>query len=117
MVKYRRRIDIVADILRVTEEGSKKTRIMYIANLSYKLLEKYLGETIVMGYVRSNESGYEVTEKGRAFLEKYKEFSSKYSRFEKKFESMQFEREILERMCEHDGSSRIRPLERRRQPI
>jgi DNA-binding PadR family transcriptional regulator len=89
---------------------------MYFANLSHKLLEKYLGETVVMGYLRSNGYGYEVTEKGRAFLEKYREFCSKYSEIEKKFETMQFERELLEKMCEHDGSNQAKPSYRRRQP-
>lgn len=94
MVKYRRRMDILADVVRVAGGSAKKTKIMYFSNLSYSLLEKYLGETIVMGYVRSNGYGYEVTEKGQAFLEKYREFSSKYAKIEKKLVAMQFEREL-----------------------
>jgi len=99
MVKYRRRFEIIADILNAAETCVKKTRIMYVANLSYRLLEKYLEETLKVGLIRLNNNGYEVTEKGRIFLEKYGEFSSKYSKLNKEFEALRFEREVLERMC------------------
>ncbi|MEM2506761.1 MAG: winged helix-turn-helix domain-containing protein [Nitrososphaeria archaeon] len=99
MVKYRRRFEIIADILNAARNGAKKTRIMYVANLSHKLLEKYLMETINVGFIRFNNDNYEVTEKGRIFLERYEQFYSKYSKVLKEFESVRFEMEVLERMC------------------
>ena len=99
MVKYRRRLEIIADILNAANNSVKKTRIMYVANLSYRLLEKYLEETINIGFMRFNNDGYEVTEKGRLFLERYSQFSSKYSKLAKELENLRFEREVLERMC------------------
>jgi predicted transcriptional regulator len=104
MVKYRRRLDIIADILSAAIRGAKKTRIMYVANLSYRLLEKYLEETVNIGFIRLNNNGYEVTEKGRIFLEKYSQFSSRYSVLERQLDDMKFEREVLERMCESAGN-------------
>ena len=35
MIKYRDRLDIIADILKVVRDGAKKTRIMYMACLLY----------------------------------------------------------------------------------
>ncbi len=99
MVKYRRRFEIIADILKAAENGAKKTRIMYVANLSHRLLEKYLMKTINLGFIRFNNDGYEVTEKGRLFLERYRQFHSKYSRVQRELENMRFEMEVLERMC------------------
>ncbi len=102
MGKYRRRIEIVADILDVARAGgggAKKTKIMYAANLSFRLLQKYLGETVEVGLMRFNNAGYEVTDKGRMFLERFGQFSSKYSRIEKDLDALKFEIEILERMC------------------
>ena len=99
MVKYRRRFEIIADILKAAENGAKKTRIMYVANLSHGLLEKYLMKTINVGFIRFNNDGYEVTEKGRLFLERYAEFSSKYSKLQRELGNMKFEMEVLERMC------------------
>ena len=100
MVKYRDGLRIIADILHAAGSGTKKTRIMGVANLSYRLLEKYLGKTVQTGFLRLNDEGYEVTEKGQAFLEKYEDFSSRYSKLENEFQSALFEREVLKRMCQ-----------------
>ena len=99
MVKYRRRFEIIADILKVAGDGAKKTRIMYAANLSHALLEKYLVSMIDIGFIRVNNDGYEVTDKGQIFLERYTDFSSKYSKLRRELENLKFEREVLERMC------------------
>lgn len=108
MVRYRRRFEIIADILDATGDGAKKTRIMYGANLSHSLLEKYLVEMIDIGFLRTNKEGYEVTEKGQIFLEKYNEFSSKYSNLRRELENLKFEREILENMCRvSSGAKRV----------
>ncbi|MEM2914190.1 MAG: winged helix-turn-helix domain-containing protein [Candidatus Bathyarchaeia archaeon] len=104
MVKYRRRFEIMASILDAAKAGAKKTRIMYVANLSYSLLEKYLTETIDVGFIRLNNNAYEITEKGRIFLEMNSEFSSKYSKLQKEVENMKFEMEVLERMCTKTGN-------------
>jgi predicted transcriptional regulator len=93
-------MDIIADILNVASSGAKKTKIMYIANLSYQLLEKYLQETLGIGFVRFNGDGYEITEKGRLFLEKYAQFSSRYSALKGELDLIMFEKEVLERMCD-----------------
>ncbi len=101
-------MDIIADILKVASNGANKTKIMYIANLSYELLQKYLEETIDIGFMCFNGSGYEVTDRGRLFLEKYIQFSSRYSALKSELELVTFEKEILKKMCEHrrDGSSK-----------
>ena len=46
MRNYRDKFDIIADILKISKRNPKKTQIMYQANLSYKVLKKYLSETI-----------------------------------------------------------------------
>jgi predicted transcriptional regulator len=99
-MRYRKRLEIVADILGAVGDGAKKTKIMYFANLSYKLLEKYLNKTVDAGLVSFDNGHYEVTEKGQVFLERFSNFSSRYSRLERELEAASFEREVLERMCE-----------------
>jgi len=86
---------------------------MYIANLSYKLLEKYLKKTLEASLISSNNDFYEVTEKGRVFLEKFNDFSSRYSNLEKEFDEISFERQVLERMCELAVSKSGNPRRRR----
>lgn len=111
-MKYRSKLEIIADILDVASDGAKKTRIMYIANLSYKLLEKYLKKTVGADLIRHNDNGYyEVTEKGRVFLERFNDFSSRNSKLERELEEISFEREVLESMC---GLSTSKISDRRR---
>jgi predicted transcriptional regulator len=109
MVKYRRRYQIIADIVSAAEKGAKKTKIMYFANLSYKLLQKYLDDSLKVGFIQESGGGYESTDRGRLFLEKYAEFSSKYSKLVNDFEALKFEMEVLERMCGSsvDGNGKV----------
>ena len=95
----RRRVDILADVLEVAVKGAKKTRIMNNANLSYSLLERYLEDTVGIGFLQLNNSLYETTEKGRKFLEMYARFSSKHARLRKELEAQQSELKVLETFC------------------
>jgi predicted transcriptional regulator len=106
-MKYRRRFEIIADVLRVAGQGSKKTRIMYLANLSHMLLRKYLGETLRLGFLRYNGDIYEITDQGQLFLDHFVEFSSKYTRLQQNVERLKFEEETLNRMCTL-GKARIK---------
>ena len=99
-MRYRNKLHIIADILKAAENGSKKTRIMYLANLSYHLLEKYLVKVIQADLLRHNGELYELTEKGKIFLEKFRDYSEKVSRIRKEVEVIKFERQVLEQMCE-----------------
>jgi predicted transcriptional regulator len=75
MGKYRSRLQIIADVLSVVSGGAKKTRIMYQANLSYKLLTRYLGDVLEAGLVRGgNDDCYELTQKGREFLARFDDY-------------------------------------------
>lgn len=117
MAKYRNGLGIIADILIAAGNGAKKTRIMYAANLSHDLLEKYLRETVDIGFLRLNGEGYEVTERGQAFLQKYTDFSSKSSKLENELQSARFEREILERMCQPLSRYRNRMVNGKRRQV
>jgi predicted transcriptional regulator len=74
-MKYRGRMDIAAAILRIAEGGSKKTRIMYLASISYPQLKEYLAVLTDRGlleYVKE-ERIYSTTDRGRRFLKMYEE--------------------------------------------
>lgn len=73
MSRRRSNIEIIADMLRVGENGAGKTEIMYSANMSYSQLQKYLGFLISHGFIDRLEVGnpvvtYRVTEKGLSLL-------------------------------------------------
>jgi len=71
----RSNIEIIADMLRVGENGNGagKTEIMYSANMSYAQIQKYLGFLMNQGFVNKVEVGnpvvrYQVTDKGSKLL-------------------------------------------------
>ena len=71
--QYRSRLEIAADIIQIAKDGSRKTRIMYLGNLSFDLLQKYLKslEQLNLVEVKSTPDGeklYKVTDKGQEFL-------------------------------------------------
>ena len=95
--QYRKRLEIVADILSVVKGGAKKTRIMYQANLSYKLLTLYLRFVREAGLVSTEGKGnYDLTQKGHEFLERYKQYSQRSEQVEGELEKVQREKGVLE---------------------
>jgi predicted transcriptional regulator len=98
---YRRKLDIIADMLLVASGGAKKTQIMYQANLSYRLLTKYL-EEVRKAYLISFERRqrrYVLTGKGQQFLEAYKEYSKRARYVEKHLNDVDVKRKMLEALC------------------
>ena len=74
--QYRSRLQIAADIIEIAKDGTRKTRIMYLGNLSFELLQRYLDMLMSFGLIQvqgGNGRGYIATEKGRHFLEEYRE--------------------------------------------
>ncbi len=69
----RSNIEVIADMLRIGENGAGKTEIMYSANMSYSQLQKYLAFLLSHGLINKVEVGnpivtYHVTDKGRGLL-------------------------------------------------
>jgi predicted transcriptional regulator len=74
--QYRSRIQIAADILEIAKDGSRKTKIMYLGNLSFDLLQKYLDMLVNYDLLEVHsgpDKSYVATEKGRQFLIDYRE--------------------------------------------
>jgi len=75
MMVNRRRSDfeIIGDMLRAGRNGAGKTKIMYMANMSYTQMQKYLSFLMGHGFIVEvkvgNPSGtYQVTESGLKLL-------------------------------------------------
>jgi predicted transcriptional regulator len=72
----RGRIDIIADILESSVEATRKTTIMYRANLSFRQLQTYLPWLVENGfleaYLNQGVKIYIIDKKGNAFLEVYR---------------------------------------------
>lgn len=73
MNQRRSNIEIIADMLRVGENGAGKTELMYSVNMSYSQIQKYLAFLLSHELVDRIEVGnpvvtYRVTDKGRVLL-------------------------------------------------
>jgi predicted transcriptional regulator len=73
MNQRRSNIEIIADMLKVGENGAGKTEIMYSANMSYAQIQKYLGFLLSHGFINKVKVGnpvvtYQVTDKGGELL-------------------------------------------------
>jgi predicted transcriptional regulator len=69
----RSNIEIIADMLRVGENGAGKTEIMYSANMSYSQIQKYLDYLVSQGFISKvnldkSMVAYQVTESGLKLL-------------------------------------------------
>ncbi len=100
MTNYRGRLDIIADILNVVIRNPKKTQIMYQANLSYRVLQKYLADLSGASLICFEDQThcYGLTAKGQEFLEAYKEYSRTNRHVEKVIHDVKAKRETLEKL-------------------
>ena len=72
--KRRSDIEIMADMLKVGENGAGKTEIMYSANMSYSQIQKYLGYLMAQGFIDKMKMGnpsvtYRITDSGLKLLQ------------------------------------------------
>jgi dTDP-glucose pyrophosphorylase/predicted transcriptional regulator len=99
MGSYRDRLQIIADILTVVSKEARKTQIMYQANLSYRLLCRYLDEVTKTGLIVLQDTDrYVLSEKGKEYLDKHEEYSKRRENLEKQRFSADDARLSLERL-------------------
>jgi len=71
--RRRSNIEIIADMLRVGENGAGKTEIMYTANMSFNQIQKYLKYLVNQGFISkvnmdNTMVAYQVTDSGFKLL-------------------------------------------------
>ena len=71
--RRRSNIEIIADMLRVGENGAGKTEIMYSANMSYSQIQRYLDYLVNQGFINkvnmdNTMVAYQVTDSGLKLL-------------------------------------------------
>ncbi|MCH4816291.1 MAG: winged helix-turn-helix domain-containing protein [Saccharolobus sp.] len=93
MIDHRRRTktEIIYSILRGCSEGSKKTRLMYLAKLNYSVFMKYIYDMEKMNLIEFNDGKCVLTDKGKRVLElldKYMEIYSRFNEVKQKLEEL-----------------------------
>jgi len=98
--KNRSGLEIARDLLSAATEKTKKTRMMYSARLSYRLMEKYLKALLGNGLLEPFDgSSYLITRKGKIFLQMYEDYHKRYRRINKEIRGVRNDRGLLEDMC------------------
>lgn len=73
--KSRGKIEIMADMLTLSMEGTRKTHLMFMANLSYEQVSYYLEDLQTKGFIEQKAQNdkvvYTTTKTGRGFLKSY----------------------------------------------
>ena len=100
MGSYRDKLDIIADILNVASRKPRKTQIMYQANLSFRLLQKYLNEVSGASLIcfEDETQCYDLTSKGKAFLDAYKLYAKTNKHAEKILGEVNLKKQTLEKL-------------------
>jgi len=98
---YRGRLDIIADILNVASRNAKKTQIMYQANLSYSVMQRYLAEIVEAQLIafEDEKQHYSLTSKGQGFLDAYEKYSKTNKHIEKRLNDVASKKKALEELC------------------
>jgi predicted transcriptional regulator len=102
---YRSKLDIIADILNVASRNPKKTQIMYQANLSFHVLQKYLAEISGASLIcfEDNTRCYALTDKGKEFLETYKQYSKTNRQAEKIISDANSKKQTLQKLFKNNA--------------
>ncbi len=73
----RSRHEIIVEILEVAVDGANVTKIVYRANINFKMAQDYLSYLIKYGFIeilaKNGKKVYKTTDKGKTFIRKYKE--------------------------------------------
>jgi len=78
MKRYRTKIGIIYDILKIIDEEKeiRITKLLSRANLSYSRLQGYIDFLEKNGLIKKENEFYKITGKGLNFLREYKKFES-----------------------------------------
>lgn len=100
MGNYRGKLDIVADILNAANGKPKKTQIMYRANLSFRVLQKYLASVSDASLIRFEDKTqcYALTLKGKQFLRAYMQYSKTNKEAIRILDKVNSKKQTLERL-------------------
>ncbi len=102
--KNRHRLEIVRDMLSIASVKTRKTRIMYQANLSYRIMEKYLNSLLENGLIECDEEAYySITSRGKQFLQMYADYLERNRKTVEEItlarKNVKMEKFKLENMC------------------
>ena len=73
----------MADLLRLSKNGSKKTRLVYLANINFNMLKKYVLVLESKGFIYNSDELIYTSSEGFAFLRQYDELMMSWDLMDK----------------------------------
>jgi predicted transcriptional regulator len=73
--RKRNRYELLADLLQSSKGGARKTNLMFRANLSFVLLNKYLNFLLEKGFLESKDGFFFPTREGLTYLQRFARYS------------------------------------------
>ena len=88
------KLDVIFEILSLAQEGVKRTRLVYLTNINFSMLRRYLSVLFRMELIEDRGRMLVTTPKGVRFVEEYDEFTSRWNFYEEFENSKKVENEI-----------------------
>jgi len=88
----RHKLDVIFEVLSLAQDGVKRTRLVYLTNINFSMLGRYLNVLFRMGLIVDKGKMLVTTPRGVRFVEKYDEFRSKWNFYEE-FDRLRQQRE------------------------
>ncbi|BCU68117.1 hypothetical protein HS7_15540 [Sulfolobales archaeon HS-7] len=89
--KKRDRYELIGDILETIRPGVRKTRLMYQANLSFDLANKYIEELEMKGLIIKRADMFFLTERGKLVLDKLRKYNENKRSIDQITDSLEYE--------------------------
>lgn len=103
---YRDRLQIIAGILSIGWKWSGKTKIMYQAGLSCRLLCRYMSELMGAGFISSENGDIHVlTDKEETFLDRHETYLRNCRHMRERSECVEKEKASLESLSRQENPS------------
>ena len=78
----RHKLDVIFEVLSLAQGGIKRTRLVYLTNINFSMLGRYLNVLFRMGLIEDKGRMLVTTPRGVRFVEEYGEFRSKWNFYE-----------------------------------
>ena len=78
----RHKLDVIFEILSLAQGGVRRTRLVYLTNINFSMLRRYLNVLFRMGLIEDKGRNLVTTPSGARFVEEYDEFTSKWNFYE-----------------------------------
>ena len=75
----RHKLDVIFEILSLAQDGVRRTRLVYLTNINFLMLRRYLNVLFRMGLIEDRGKMLATKTRGVWFVDEYEGFTSRWS--------------------------------------